>query len=889
MSIEATPATSKSLKSVEAPHTNVCKGCGVNFPSRTAVFRHLSATHAACLSEPDRHDYMVHMAKNQKREKVILLYGYWIPPIYEFPFESANATAPDVIRNGEDIAELILQLVENHSTSDDGDDDVAANSSTTAAVTSTASLQNRPNNLSSMKSNRSYGHVRSDVLAQENGTSAVTEVLCAKLLPLVSGSDGKKRAVSDWIASTQQRLSDRLSSLSSRAEIRLFGRQVMPMGKFNAEMDVSHRRVEYLLPAEFVLPKRLLPELPSFTEEARHRLGGKPNVVGEGKCNNDDDDNDDDEAEDNVVVNPAQQASASTSFQRPNDEILNILTRFKRLMKCLTTIVVDLDVADAAAVFEKQFHDQKRKKQLDFRNNKKKHGNKRKDNTDSTIPLAMDAVECFKSDENDDTEEIIEPDGNTNDRGTGKKRERKDKAPPTKMKNDKVLRRKRYHNFTPTVMAHEYLSYRRMDRFYHRATFRLDQSEEEKCRPYFALSMSGDMFLTGQACRIVGLFVAIARGMIDEDFIECVFDEKYPHLVPTPPLPNFASYASDVYYITIEGKVKSILTPRIIDRYENGWNDIATTQSVREWQAKLRYNVANSWAKLGITTDGTLMAEQNWMDSILQPWAVRAQDQLNEYRNWKQQLNLATDTHDSLPSSYPGNISHEATPSAILPLDGVDPTVPPLFEKVLFYLRRANESGLWPSTTPKRQLVMISNVATTSDGEEALVQPASSSLSMAHSKARHNKMSKSSAYVYVEGQGGASGSFSLGAMPGDKCEQPKGNTLFPELMKAAFELEVALCPNRAPSSTIAVNRNAQFRPHTDSGAGAGQSTSLIVGIGTYTGGELMVEGTMMDIRYKPVEFDGWKQRHWTMPFQGERYSLVWFTPKGCEGVDFINN
>jgi hypothetical protein len=24
----------------------------------------------------------------------------------------------------------------------------------------------------------------------------------------------------------------------------------------------------------------------------------------------------------------------------------------------------------------------------------------------------------------------------------------------------------------------------------------------------------------------------------------------------------------------------------------------------------------------------------------------------------------------------------------------------------------------------------------------------------------------------------------------------------------------------------------------------------------------------------------WKSRHWTLPFQGERYSLVWFTPSG---------
>ena len=64
--------------------------------------------------------------------------------------------------------------------------------------------------------------------------------------------------------------------------------------------------------------------------------------------------------------------------------------------------------------------------------------------------------------------------------------------------------------------------------------------------------------------------------------------------------------------------------------------------------------------------------------------------------------------------------------------------------------------------------------------------------------------------------------------------------------------------------------------------------SLIVGLGAYSGGELMVEGVKNDIRYKPLQFNGWTERHWTKPFLGERYSLVWFTPKGCEGVHGID-
>ena len=51
--------------------------------------------------------------------------------------------------------------------------------------------------------------------------------------------------------------------------------------------------------------------------------------------------------------------------------------------------------------------------------------------------------------------------------------------------------------------------------------------------------------------------------------------------------------------------------------------------------------------------------------------------------------------------------------------------------------------------------------------------------------------------------------------------------------------------------------------------------------GQYTGGELAVEGELHEVRYRAVEFDGWKQVHWTLPFVGEWFSIVWFTPSGC--------
>lgn len=71
---------------------------------------------------------------------------------------------------------------------------------------------------------------------------------------------------------------------------------------------------------------------------------------------------------------------------------------------------------------------------------------------------------------------------------------------------------------------------------------------------------------------------------------------------------------------------------------------------------------------------------------------------------------------------------------------------------------------------------------------------------------------------------------------------------------------------------VAINRRASFLPHRDAGivveqfmhvlittlgAGFGQSTSLIVGLGDYIGGNLTIEDIgSVDIRYRPVEFDG---------------------------------
>lgn len=126
---------------------------------------------------------------------------------------------------------------------------------------------------------------------------------------------------------------------------------------------------------------------------------------------------------------------------------------------------------------------------------------------------------------------------------------------------------------------------------------------------------------------------------------------------------------------------------------------------------------------------------------------------------------------------------------------------------------------------------------------------------------------------------GDGGTFSIGSAQAGMKHAPKATAKFPELTAALFALERAIAPpGRTASSMVAVNHNALFSPHIDAGAGEGQSKSLIVGLGDYSGGELVVEGDVSSIRYRPMEFDGWRQRHWTLPFSGQRFSLVWFSP-----------
>eukprot|EP00536_Pseudo-nitzschia_multiseries_P002329 jgi/Psemu1/183298/e_gw1.30.169.1 len=821
-----------------------CDGCGASFPSRNAVFKHLKETDGACLSKDDYKNFVRYVRKSVKPPKVVLLYGY--VPHATAVNGNANGCNKDVIRNGDDAGNILLQTIQKLQNEIDGLDDDDDNNNNNSNNNNEAEGSNSSS--SSSKINRSYGYNSrsAECVKQDTDTGAVTEVMTARLYPLRADM-----RMDDWLDRVQNKLDERFGTnrqdgddggdddammvAENRSEvtpIRILGRQDMPNNKFNAEMDITFRRIEYVLPMDFFTwsaknakIEEKIQGIPIFKENHKHDI-------------------------DHETKKAANLDDATKSF----------MLELKNYFKLLTTRVVELDVTDKVSVMEKEFSAKKLKKK------KKKNTDGERDGTANVSDNPQDVTKAKSS---------------------------------QKEKKTNVLKRRRYHNFTEKLMAHDYLTYRRVDRIYHRATMKFPTGNGEeldsagKKTTYMVLSMSGDLFLTGQACRLVGVIVALANGMIDPEFIDCAFDEHYPHLIPTPPAPQHGMVSSEVHYANQEGKTKRILSPRVSNRYTEGWNNEATIRRVKDWQQQVYKYVDSKWKNGGRDENGRLKSEQDWTENVLLPWAEKANRHLQEYKLWKKnqdqpQTTKTKTTTTGLPEPSATTVSRDeksAVPeSTPLPQsECIDPAVPEMYGDVLHHLRKLDASGEWPSTSSKRQLVMVS----TTDGiDETANVPGS--LAIASAKAKRNEHTNSSAYSYVEGQGGASGSFSVGLMPGGVYKQPKANSMFPELVKAAFELERKLFPEREPSSTIAINRNAQFRPHTDSGAGAGQSTSLIVGLGAYSGGELMVEGDKHDIRYKAIEFDGWKQRHWTLPFKGERYSLVWFTPKGCEGMRGID-
>ena len=269
------------------------------------------------------------------------------------------------------------------------------------------------------------------------------------------------------------------------------------------------------------------------------------------------------------------------------------------------------------------------------------------------------------------------------DRGAGIEKESNDLSCSSngEKKARRQLRRKRFHNFSG-VLAHEFLAYRRVDRMFHRATIRSSKDTAETPvigrRPFIVLSCSGDFFLRHQVARMIGLLVAICRGLIDEDILEALFDEEYSSIMLAPAAPHRGLLAGEAGYTPFEGKAKAILSARRCEVYDRGFNDERIVSAVERWEVcEAMGSAARSWLLEGATEDGGLISVESWVTKTLEPWAVKMRPQLEQYRQWKSGGKLCPQLH-------------------------IESFVPLVYREVLSHLRSIDANGLWPTTTPSR-------------------------------------------------------------------------------------------------------------------------------------------------------------------------------------------
>ena len=105
--------------------------------------------------------------------------------------------------------------------------------------------------------------------------------------------------------------------------------------------------------------------------------------------------------------------------------------------------------------------------------------------------------------------------------------------------------------------------------------------------------------------------------------------------------------------------------------------------------------------------------------------------------------------------------------------------------------------------------------------------------------------------------------------------EAKANDDYPEVFSYLQELIQKEHPEFEYTS-ITLNYNLQCQPHNDKN---NKGPSMIIGLGFYEGGELVIEGINYDIKNKVLIFNGAEKEHWTNPFTGDRYSVVYYSVK----------
>lgn len=449
-----------------------CKTCQNRFPSKNALFKHLRLNVEKCLPESD----VQYLLRGREEERVAVLYGYRIAQRFREQniiqlsqvnyssmedddiINSTSSREPvsvrHVVSGGESASQLLLEAIQIVSASS-----LSLSYHTEARNHDVHEETVDHLRIRQLRATRSYGCAsrNTSIVAQDDFTPASTEVLTVRIPPFRTttqhgnhdDTDGIQlhEAIQQWVMEVNTVLLNMLqrsmatdnvvnSSTTQPNETveedcgRVVVYGCMPISKkFNAELDLTLRKVEYILPIDFFL---------QFLE--RYNM---PNTTIQG------------------IDKTQRYCDSLLTFQagdlniQPDLSTLRVLTLLKKLMQRFTTHCSDKSNISLATTKDKSSQTTNMAKSTVMASASRK-GTKNVQKKNRNCNSSVNAI--------DNTVERHQP-----------REIRKEKITGSNVKDKpNILRRKRYHNFTPHVMAHEFLAFRRMDRFYHAATERFD-------------------------------------------------------------------------------------------------------------------------------------------------------------------------------------------------------------------------------------------------------------------------------------------------------------------------------------------------------------------------------------------------------------------------------
>lgn len=115
----------------------------------------------------------------------------------------------------------------------------------------------------------------------------------------------------------------------------------------------------------------------------------------------------------------------------------------------------------------------------------------------------------------------------------------------------------------------------------------------------------------------------------------------------------------------------------------------------------------------------------------------------------------------------------------------------------------------------------------------------------------------------------------------DRIRSSVWNEKYPDIYQELLNLSLYIIPDNfiiKKNINITLNKNLKCLPHYDN---KNTGDSVIIGLGDYTGGRLILHHSENDLEYidihnKPFVFNGSNIKHSTEEFEGERYSVIYY-------------